>query len=141
MECEMPNYNPPGEEIQAILNNNKTIAVVGLSDKSSRDSYKVAKYMKEKGYTIIPVNPNVDEVLGEKSYASLKDIPVDIDIVDIFRKPEEIPAIVDAAIEKGTKVIWMQKGLAHNASAIKARDKGIEVVMSKCIMVEHKNML
>jgi len=138
--CEFPSYNPPGEEIQSILNDHEVVAIVGLSPKEDRDSNKVARYLRDRGYRIVPVNPTKDEILGEKSYPDLKSIPFDVDIVDIFRKVDAIPGIVDEAIEKGAKVVWMQLGLAHNASAEKAREAGLQVVMSKCIKVEHQNM-
>jgi predicted CoA-binding protein len=139
--CEIPAYNPPSEEIKAILENHRTVAIVGLSPKPERDSYKVAKYLKEKHYRIVPVNPGQKEILGEKSYPNLKAIPFPVDIVDVFRKPDAIPPIVDDAIEIGAKTVWMQLGLAHNQAADKARKAGLEVVMNKCIKIEHMNML
>ncbi len=141
MRCELPDYNPPDEEIVDILKSSKTIAIVGISQKQERDSYMVAKYLKEHGYKIIPVNPRYEEVLGEKCYPDLKSVPEKIDVVDIFRKPEAIPPIVDEAIEVGAKAVWMQLGLAHNASAKKARDVGVKVVMNKCIKVEHQKLV
>ncbi len=140
IKCELPDYNPPEEEIVEILNNSKTIAVVGISKKEDRDSYRVAKYLKEQGYKIIPVNPKYDEVLGERCYPDLKSVKEKIDVVDIFRKPDAIPQIVDEAIEVGAKVIWMQLGLAHNASAKKAREAGLKVVMNKCMKIEHEKL-
>jgi hypothetical protein len=140
MQCEVPEGNPPSEEIKAILESNKTVAIVGLSPKPERDSHKVAKYLKEHGYKIVPVNPGQKEILGERCYPDLRAIPFLVDIVDIFRKPEAIPAIVDEAVEIGAKVIWMQLGIAHNQAADKARKAGLDVVMSKCIKIEHMNM-
>ena len=140
MECEFPRENATTEEIKEILQNNKTIAIVGLSADEEKDSYRVAKYMKQHGYRIIPVNPKYTNILGEKCYPDLKSIPEKIDIVDIFRKPDAIPAIVEESLETGTKVIWMQLGLCSNASAEKARYAGIKVVMNKCIKVEHANI-
>jgi hypothetical protein len=134
--CEFPAYNPPSDEIRKILEH-KVVAIVGLSSNPERDSHKVASYLIEHGYTVVPVNPRESEILGQKSYPDLASIPFDVDIVDIFRKVEFIPPIVDAAIEKKAKVVWMQLGLAHNASAEKAREAGLEVVMSKCIKIEH----
>ena len=131
-------------EIKNILDNSKTVAVVGLSDKPYRPSQGVALYLQEHGYKIFPVNPHVDEVLGEKSYASLKEIPVAIDVVDIFRKSEAVGPIVDEAIEVGAKAIWMQEGVLNEEAAQKAREAGLNVVMNKCMMKEHKiipNML
>jgi uncharacterized protein len=140
MTCEMPDNNPVNDEIVEIINNSKTIAIVGLSDNPERDSFKVGKYMQNNGYTVIPVNPVKDEILGEKSYASLKDIPVKVDIVDIFRKMEFIPEVVDEAIEIKAETVWMQLGLAHHVSAEKARKAGLKVVQSKCLKVEHAKM-
>jgi uncharacterized protein len=139
--CEMPESNPLEIEIKEILENSKTIAVVGLSDKPERDSYEVAKYLKDHGYTIIPVNPAKTEILGEKSYSDLSSIPSRVDIVDIFRNIEAVPGIVDEAIKIKAKVVWMQLGLAHNESARKARDAGLVAVQSKCLKTEHARML
>ena len=141
IECEMPEYNPPSEEVKAILENHKTVAVVGLSPKPERDSHKVAQYLKEHGYRVVPVNPGQKEILGARSYPNLKAIPFHIEIVNVFRRPEAIPPIVDDAIEIGADVVWMQLGIAHNQAAEKAREAGLEVVMNKCIKVEHMNML
>ena len=141
LDCELPDCNPPSEEIRAILENYKTVAVVGLSPKPDRDSHRVALYLKEQGYTIVPVNPGQKEILGETCYRNLKAVPFPIEVVDIFRRPEAIPAIVDDAIVIGAKVVWMQLGLAHNESAEKARKAGLKVVMSKCIKIEHMNLL
>ena len=141
LQCEIPEYNPPSEDIKAILEKHKTVAVVGLSPKPERDSYKVAKYLQETHYRIVPVNPGQKEILGEKCYPNLKTIPFPIDVVDIFRKPEAILPVVDDAIEIGAKVVWMQLGLAHNQAADKARKAGLEVVMNKCMKIEHINML
>ncbi len=140
-QCEIPEYNPPSEEIKAILERYKTVAVVGLSPKPQRDSHKVAKYLQENHYWIVPVNPGQKEILGEKCYPNLKTIPFPIDVVDIFRKPEAIPPVVDDAIHIGAKVIWMQLGLAHNQAADNARKAGLKVVMNKCMKIEHINML
>jgi hypothetical protein len=140
IHCEIPGYNPPSEEITKILKGHKRVAVVGLSPKPERDSHKVAKYLKEQGYEIIPVNPGQREILGSKSYPNLKAVPLPIDIVDIFRKPEAIPPIVDDAIEIGAKVVWMQLGIVNNEAADKARQAGVEVVMDKCMKVEHMNL-
>jgi predicted CoA-binding protein len=141
MQCEIPEDNPSSEEIKAILQRYKTVAVVGLSPKPQRDSHKVAKYLKENYYRIVPVNPGQKEILGEKCYPNLKAIPFPIDLVDIFRKPEAIPPVVEDAIEIGAKVVWMQLGLAHNQAADKARKAGLQVVMNKCIKIEHINVL
>ncbi|OGI04829.1 MAG: peptide-methionine (R)-S-oxide reductase [Candidatus Melainabacteria bacterium GWF2_37_15] len=140
MECEFPRQNPTSEEIKEILKNSKTIAVVGLSNDTTKASYDVARYMQSQGYKIIPVNPNYSEILGEKCYPELESIPESVDIVNIFRKPEAVPAIVDEAIDIKVKVIWMQLGICNNAAADKARDAGLKVVMNKCLKVEHANL-
>ena len=136
-ECEFPASNATPHEIATILRQAKTIAVVGLSPKPERPSHGVSAYMQAHGYRIIPVNPGHPEILGENSYKSLLDVPVPIDIVDIFREPSAVPEIVDQAIQKGAKVIWMQEGIVHNAAAEKARAAGLQVVMNKCIYKEH----
>jgi hypothetical protein len=125
------------EEITALLQKYRTVAVVGISPNPSRPSHQVAAYLKEHGFRIVPVNPGQSEVLGEKCYPSLKDIPFPVDIVDIFRQVEAIPAIVDEAIALGAKVVWMQLGLAEPVSAAKARAAGLTVVMDHCLKVEH----
>jgi predicted CoA-binding protein len=136
-ECQMPESNPGDEEIKAILKDNQVIAVVGLSPKPDRDSHQVAKYLQEHGYRIVPVRPKAEEILGEKAYASLQDIPFPVEVVDIFRKVEAIPGIVEDAIAIGAKVVWMQLGLAENQSAQRAREAGLQVVMNKCMKIEH----
>ncbi len=141
VECQMPEFNPEDAEIKGILENNRIIAVVGLSTDPDKDSHRVAQYLQEHGYKIVPVNPKADEILGQKCYASLKEIPFSVDIVDIFRKIEAIPAIVDEAIAIGAKVVWMQLGLAENRLAQKARVAGLQVVMNKCLKVEHHRYL
>lgn len=124
-----------------ILANAKTIAVVGLSSHRWRPSYGVSEYMQSIGYRIIPVNPAESEILGEKVYATLDEIPVPVDIVDIFRRPEHVPEIVDAAIRIGARCVWMQEGVVHEEAAGKARAAGLEVVMDRCILKEHRKML
>jgi len=138
--CELPDSNPPSDEICKLLAESKVVAIVGLSDKPDRASNKVAVYLKEHGYKIIPVNPMKDVILGEKCYSSLSDIPEPIDIVDIFRKVDVIPAIVDEAIKVSAKAVWMQLGLAHHESAEKARQAGLIVVQSKCTKIEHERV-
>ncbi|MBK9139659.1 MAG: CoA-binding protein [Verrucomicrobia bacterium] len=138
--CELPLKNATSEEVREILTRYKTVAVVGLSDKPDRDSHRVAAYLQQAGYRIIPVNPNLSEVLGERAYPSLREVPVPVDIVDIFRKPDAVPAIVADAIAIGAKVIWMQDGIAHNAAADQARAAGLKVVMSKCMLREHRRL-
>ena len=116
----------------------KTIAVIGASPKPERPAHWISVYLKEQGYRVIPVNPGQTEVLGDKCYKSLTDIPEAVDIVDIFREPNAVPAIVDEAIAKKAKVIWMQEGIVHNAAAEKAKAAGLKVVMNKCIYKEHQ---
>jgi predicted CoA-binding protein len=123
-----------------LLRNAKTIAVVGLSNRRSRPSYGVSEYMQSRGYRIIPVNPNETEVLGEKAYATLEEIPGHVDIVDVFRRSEFVPEIVDAAIRIGATGVWMQEGVVHEAAAARARAAGLEVVQDHCILKEHRKM-
>ena len=123
--------------IKEILETYRTIAVVGLSSRSYRASHGVSRYMQNAGYRIIPVNPLESEVLGEKAYPSLDDVPESFEIVDIFRRPEFVPDIVEAAIRRGARVIWMQEGVIHEAAAERARAAGLEVVMDRCILREH----
>jgi predicted CoA-binding protein len=124
-----------------ILRTCHTIAVVGLSSKLMRPSFGVSEYMQRQGYRIIPVNPTETEVLGEKAYADLYAVPEKIDIVNVFRAPQFVPPIVDAAIRIGAKVIWMQEGVIHEEAAQKAREAGLEVVMNRCILKEHRRTL
>ncbi len=126
--------------IPDLLRKSKTIAVVGLSSKKFRPSYGVAEYMQAQGYRIIPVNPNESEVLGEKSYSSIEDVPEHIDIVDIFRRSEFVGPIVDSAIRAGAIAIWMQEGVEHHDAAQKAREAGLAVVMDRCILKEHMRL-
>jgi len=129
---------PSADPIYDILTTYKRIAVVGLSSNPVRPSYQVTQYIQSVGYQIVPVNPHETDVLGEPSYARLEDVPQKIEIVDIFRRAEEVPQVVDAAIRAGAKVIWMQLGIASEAAAERARAAGIVVVMDACILVEHK---
>ena len=126
--------------IAEALQQARTIAVVGLSDSPLRPSHGVAAYMQARGYRIIPVNPTIESALGEKSYQSLADVPEKIDIVDIFRRSEFVPQIVDEAIALKIPVIWMQEGVIHEAAAAKARTAGIFVVMDLCILKEHRRL-
>ncbi len=125
------------DAILKILERYKTLAVVGLSSKPMRPSYGVASYMKTHGYRIIPVNPHEKSVLGEKTYPSLKDLPNPVDVVVIFRRPQFVPEVVEAAILKGAKVIWMQEGVIHEEAARRARKAGLEVIQDRCILKEH----
>ena len=133
------------EEIKSILEHYKTIAVVGLSTNPAKDSHMVAKYLKTKGYRIIPINPFADVILGKKCYKSLLDVPETIEVVDIFRHAKDVPPIVDQAIELkrrlgNPRVIWMQLGIVNEEAAKRARDASLTVVMDRCMMVEHKRL-
>ncbi len=125
------------DTIQTILETCKTLAVVGLSSKHNRASYGVSSYMKSHGYRIIPVNPNEVSVLGEKCYPALDDVPESFDAVVIFRRSEFVPEVVESAIRKGAKVVWMQEGVQHEEAARRAREAGLEVVQDRCILKEH----
>jgi uncharacterized protein len=133
---EIPDANPPEDRIRELLDRYRTVAVVGLSDNPMKASYEVADYLKSHGYRIIPVNPSVESVLGEKSYPDLASIPIPVDIVDVFRRSDAVPGIVDEAIGIGAKMVWMQLGIVNNKAAKKAREAGLEVVQSRCIMRE-----
>ena len=123
-----------------ILSTSRTIAVVGLSGKRFRPSYGVSEYLKRSGYRIIPVNPLESEVLGEKCYPDLESVPVPIDIVDIFRRSEFVPEIVEAAIRVKAKCVWMQEGVIHPAAARRAEEAGLVVVMDRCILKDHRRL-
>lgn len=141
MECEFPSVNSNKKEIKEIFDSVKTIAVLGLSPDETKDSHIVAKYLQEAGYKIVPVYPKEDTILGEKVYRSLLEIPFDVDMVDIFRKPAALGAIADACIKKGNvKVFWSQKGIVNNEAAQKAENAGMQVVQNQCSMVEHKSL-
>ena len=133
--------NPSDRAVRQILETAKTIAVVGLSDKPDRDSYHVAQYLQQHGYRIIPVNPTVSEVLGEKSYASVSDIPGQVDIVDVFRKPDAVLPIAQEAIDAGAGTLWLQLGVVNQEAAAKAESAGLQVVMDRCIKIEHGRLL
>ena len=130
---------PQADAIAHILKNHRTVAVVGLSPKPHRDSYRVARYMQEQGWRIVPVNPLATEVLGEKCYPSLTEAArhASIDLVDVFRNSAEVPPVVDEAIAIGAKAIWLQLDVHHDAAAEKARQAGLLVVQDKCLKVEH----
>lgn len=134
--------NPDDVRLKEIFVEARTIAVVGLSRKPERDSYRVAKYMQDHGYRIIPVNPGLKEdVLGEKPYPDLASVPEKIDIVNVFRRSEEVLAVVDAALPVSPRVIWMQLGIASQDAAARAMASGVQVVMNSCIMVEHRRLM
>lgn len=129
------------EEIKAVLQDYRVVAVVGLSPKPERPSFQVARYLKEHGYRIVPVNPGQKVILGEKCYPRLSDIPFPVEVVDIFRNVEAIPAIVDEAIAIGARVVWMQQGLTEPAAARKAREAGLQVVMDRCMKIDHAQLV
>ena len=140
MECEFPSVNSNNEEILEILDSVKTIAIVGLSPDESKASNMVGKYMQNKGYKIVPIYPKEDVILGEKVYRSLAEIPFEIDMVDIFRKPAVFDAVADAAIARGdVKVFWGQLGLVNNEAAEKAKAAGMRVVQNHCPKIELQN--
>ena len=126
---------------QDILKSCKTIAVVGLSADEYKTSHRVASYLQEQGYKIIPVIPNEREILGEACYASLAEVPGQVDVVDIFRRSEDVPPVVDDAIKVKAKAVWMQEGIVNEAAAKKARDAGIQVVMDRCMLKEHLRLI
>ena len=125
------------DRITKLLQTAKTIAVVGLTDTPTRPSYGVSHYMQSQGYRIIPVNPNIRQWEGEKAYPSLLNVPEKIDIVNVFRRPDAVPEVVDQAIQIHAPVIWMQEGIVHQEAAEKARQAGIFVIMDRCILKEH----
>ncbi len=128
------------KDLRRILIDYKRVAIVGLSDDWSRPSNFAAKYLLDHGFEVIPVNPKYAEILGQKCYASLTDIPTPVDIVDLFQRVERIPPFVDQAIEIGAKVVWMQLGIVHEEAAQKARDAGLEVVMDRCMKIEYARL-
>ena len=125
------------DTLRALLSNTATIAVVGLSADPARPSHGVARYLRDQGYRIIPVNPTVEEVLGEKAYPDLDAVPVPVDVVDVFRLPNAVPDIVEAAIRVGAKAVWMQEGIAHPEAAGRAEKAGLIAVQNRCMMKEH----
>lgn len=134
--------SPSAPELRAILSRARTIAVVGLSDKPERDSNEVARYLQAQGYRVVPVNPTIPEVLGERSYPSVAAIPPDVhlDIVDIFRRSDQVPPVVEEALARGVRTIWMQLGVEHPEAAARARGTGATVIENHCIMVEHRSL-
>lgn len=125
-------------DIDELLRSSRTIAVVGCSDRPDRDSYRVARYLQQQGYTVVPVNPTVSNVLGEKSLPDLMGIGGPVDIVDIFRRPEHVPAIVEDAIRLHATAVWMQLGVMHEGAARRAAEAGLTVVVDRCILIEHR---
>jgi predicted CoA-binding protein len=139
--CEIPAFDTTSHDIVEILTSIRTVAIVGLSPKDDRESNRVARYLLDTDYDVIPVNPNYDKILGLRCYSEISEIPGSIDAVDIFRKPSAVPDIVRAAIEKGVSIIWMQEGIVNNEAADKAKSVGLKVVMNKCMMKEHMKMM
>lgn len=129
------------ETMKEILENSKTVASVGLSGNPNKVSHGVGLFLMNHGYQVIPVNPTTDEILGEKSYPDLSSVPQKIDVVQIFRRPEDIPPIVDEAIEVGAKAIWMQEGIVNEEAAQKAREAGLQVVMDACMRATYRQMI
>ena len=127
--------------MKEILLSAKTIASVGLSGNQQKESFWIASYLKEQGYRVIPVNPTATEILGEKAYPDLSSVPEKVDIVQVFRKPEDVPPVVDEAIKIGAKVVWMQEGIVHEEAAQKARDAGLQVIMDACMRGTHRRLI
>ncbi len=141
MECEFPTVNTNPDEFREIFESVKVIAVPGLSPKEDKDSHRVAKYLQQKGYKIIPIYPKEETILGEKVYRSLDEIEEKIDMVNMFRKPAVADSIVDAIARRDdVKVLWLQKGIVNNSAAKRAEDLGLKVVQNRCIMVEHRGL-
>lgn len=127
--------------LKEILRSAKTIATVGLSTNPEKDSYRIASYLKGQGYRVIPVNPTASEILGEKAYPDVQSIPEKVDVVQVFRKPEDVPPVVEDAIRAGAKVIWMQEGIVHEQAAQQARQAGLQVVMDACMRSSHRRLI
>ena len=141
MECEFPTVNSKSEEIIEIFKNTKTIAIAGLSPDPSKASNMVAAYLQSVGFKIVPVYPKEEIILGEKVYRTISEIPFKIDMVDIFRKPDAIAAIVDEVIARGdVDTVWTQLGLVNNEAAALAKEAGLKVVQNKCTKIEHRNL-
>jgi len=128
------------KDLRRILTDYKRVAMVGLSDDWSRPSNFAAKYLLDHGFEVIPINPKYDEILGQKCYGDLQDIPHPVDVVDLFQRAERVPPFVDQAIEIGAKVVWMQLGIVHEEAALKARAAGLEVVMNRCMKIEYARL-
>ncbi|MBW2029080.1 MAG: CoA-binding protein [Deltaproteobacteria bacterium] len=135
-----PHFSPSPEKIREILQSLETIAIVGLSHKVERDSNRVARYLMVHGYEIVPVNPGQREILGRPCYKSLSHIPYPVDVADLFLNPSRVMPVVEEAIEKGIKIIWMQLGVIHHEAAAKAGQAGITVIMDRCIKQEHERL-
>jgi predicted CoA-binding protein len=129
------------QELKEILSNTKIIASVGLSGNQQKESYGIGLYLQEQGYQVIPVNPTAAEILGETSYPDLEAVPVKIDVVQVFRKPEDVPPVVEDAIKVGAKVVWMQEGIVNEEAAKRAREAGLQVVMDACMRSTHRRLI
>lgn len=129
------------QEMKDILLSAKTVAAVGLSSNRAKESFGIVQYLKDQGYKIIPVNPSANEIMGEKAYPDLSSIPESVDVVQVFRKPEDVPPVVDEAIKIGAKVVWMQEGVVNEEAAQKAREAGLKVVMDACMRSAHRRLL
>ena len=129
------------KELRDILLSTKTIASVGLSGNQEKESYWIVSYLKDQGYRIFPVNPTATEILGEKAYPDLESVPEKIDVVQVFRKPEDVPPVVEAAIKAGAKVVWMQEGIVNEEAGQKAREAGLQVVMDACMRATHRRLI
>jgi hypothetical protein len=134
---KMPKDKHTDEEIKNILLKYKNVAVVGMSREEGKDSHEIPKYLMNKGYNIIPVNPNADSIMNKKSYPSISDVPENVDIIDIFRPSSKVLPVVQAAISKNPKVIWMQEGISNDEAKKLAESKGITVIFNRCMMKEH----
>jgi uncharacterized protein len=132
--------NPPDDAIRAVLATSQTVAVVGCSPNPERDSHRIAKLLQSRGHRVIPVNPGQRSILGETCYASLRDIPEQVDMVDIFRRSEEVAPIVDEAIEVGARIVWMQLGVIDERAASAAQAAGLTVVMDRCPAIEYRRL-
>lgn len=143
MTTPTPFQNPDQNAITDLLRRVRTVAVLGISPKVHRDSYRIAAYMQDYGWRIVPIRPGLSEVLGEKAYASLSEVPAElraeIDVVDVFRAPEHLPEIVEECLALKLPALWLQLGVTHEAAASKARDGGMSVVMDRCIYVDYRN--
>ncbi len=142
MGCELPDRDASPEEVLALLERHKVIAVVGLSTNESKPSYRVAAYLRSAGYRIVPIHPKATEILGMRVFASLRDVPpeIGIEIVDLFRRPEALPAHVEEAIDVGAKAVWFQEGIVNNEAAARAAEAGLTVVQNRCMLKEHKRL-
>ena len=140
----LPSLNKGGldlRSIEEVLRECKTVAVVGLSPRPNRPSHSVAAYLQAQGYRIVPVNPMIDEVLGERSYPDLEAVPFPVELIDVFRRSEEVPAVVEQAIRVGAQSVWLQLGVIHHEAAAKAAEHGLDVVMDRCTAIEHRALV